>query len=84
MARRHYLVVARDLPSLARVRTRVTAAGGVVLIALPYPALVVEMSDAAKDEIAASPDVRHCGGVELAPRPIRRIRVGPDGTRLSA
>jgi hypothetical protein len=84
VARRHYLVVTRDLAARSRVGVRVKAAGGVVLIALPHPALLVEMSDATKDEIASSPDVRHCGGVELAPRPIRRIRVGPDGARLNA
>jgi hypothetical protein len=84
VARRHYLVVVRDLPSRVRVGARIKAAGGVVLLQLPTPALIAEMSDAAKDAIAALPDVRHCGGVEIAPRPIRRIRVGPDGARLNA
>jgi hypothetical protein len=74
----------RDLPSRVRVGARIKALGGLVLIQLPTPALIAEMSDAAKDEIAALPEVHHCGGVEIAPRPIRRIRVGPDGARLNA
>ncbi|QXM24545.1 hypothetical protein KO353_15105 [Elioraea tepida] len=84
MSSQHYLLVARDLPARARLAARVKAAGGLVLLVLPKPALVVELSDDAKDEIAAHPDVTHCGGVQITPRPIRRIRVSVDGTQMNA
>jgi hypothetical protein len=51
---------------------------------LPAAALIAEMSDVTKAAIAALPEVHHCGGVEIAPPPIRRIRVGPDRTPLNA
>jgi hypothetical protein len=84
MAERHYLVLARDAEAQKRVAHRVRAAGGVVLIALPSLALIARLDEQAKEELAASSDVRHCGAIEITPRPIRRIRVGPDGQRVTA
>lgn len=83
MARRHYLIVTRDVAARASIAARVAAGGGRVLVLLPRPALVVEMGYATKDEIVSRPDVVHLGAVEIAPRPIRRIRVSPDGARLN-
>jgi hypothetical protein len=84
VGRRHYLVVVRDVPSRVRVASRIRSASGVVLMQLPAAALIAEMSDVTKAAIAALPEVHHCGGVEIAPPPIRRIRVGPDRTPLNA
>jgi hypothetical protein len=84
MADRHYLLVARDAEAQKRIALRVRAGGGIVLASLPSLAIIARLSDATKDDLAASNDVRHCGAVEISPRPIRRIRVGPDGTHVTA
>lgn len=84
MAERHYLIVARDAEAQKRLARRVRARGGVVLVSLPSLALVARLDDQAKDDLAGSSDVRHCGAIEISPRPIRRIRFGPDGTRVTA
>jgi hypothetical protein len=80
----HYLVLARDFAAQRRVVSSIRSTGGVVLLALRSGAVIARMSDDIKNEIAASNDVRHCGAIEVSPRPIRRIRVGPDGTRITA
>jgi hypothetical protein len=84
MADRHYLVVARDAEAQKRITLRIRAGGGIVLASLPSLAVIARLGDQAKEELTASGDVRHCGAVEISPRPIRRIRVGPDGTHVTA
>lgn len=84
MSDRHYLVVARDAEAQKRLVRRMRAMGGVVLASLPSLAVIARLGDQAKDDISASSDVRHCGAVEISPPPIRRIRIGPDGTRMTA
>ncbi|MCU0985718.1 MAG: hypothetical protein MUC89_12365 [Acetobacteraceae bacterium] len=84
MAERHYLIVARDAEAQARLSRQVRAKGGMVLVSLPSRAIVARLDDATKDDLAGSSDVRHCGAIEISPRPIRRIRVGPGGARVTA
>lgn len=84
MGERHYLVVAQDSAAQKRIVQRVRAGGGLVLASLPSLAVIARFGEPMKQDLDASSDVRHCGAVEMTPPPIRRIRVGPDGTRLTA
>jgi hypothetical protein len=82
VSQRHYLIVATSRGAQPRVREAVVQAGGVVILAVASGALVVRLDDAAKEAVAARHDVRHCGGVDIVPRPIRRIRVDQAGNRI--
>lgn len=82
MPQRHYLIVPTSRAAQRTVREAVAQAGGLVILAVASGALVVRLDDAGKEAISARHDVRHCGGVDLAPRPIRRIRVNEAGNRI--
>ncbi|WP_019015517.1 hypothetical protein [Elioraea tepidiphila] len=82
MTERHYLIVPTSPTAQKRVRAAVMEAGGFVILTASSGALVARMADAAKEAITARHDVRHCGGVDIAPRPIRRIRVNEAGNRI--
>jgi hypothetical protein len=79
---RHYLIVPTSRAAQPRIRDAVAQAGGVVVLAIASGALVVRLDDAGKEAVATRHDVRHCGGVDIAPRPIRRIRVDRAGNRI--
>jgi hypothetical protein len=82
MPQRHYLIVPSSRAAQPRVREAVVQAGGLVILAVASGALVARLDDAGKEAVSARHDVRHCGGVDLAPRPIRRIRVNEAGNRI--
>lgn len=82
MPQRHYLIVPTSPAAQPRVRAAVAQAGGLVILAVRSGSLIVRLDDAGKEAISARHDVRHCGGVDLAPRPIRRIRVDEAGNRI--
>ncbi|WP_439579227.1 hypothetical protein [Elioraea sp.] len=82
MTQRHYLIVPTVATAQRRVREAIVGAGGMVVLAARSGVLVARMTDAAKEAIAGRHDVGHCGGVDFAPRPIRRIRVDQDGNRI--
>lgn len=82
MPQRHYLIVPNSRAAQPRVREAVVQAGGLVILAVASGALVARLDDAGKEAVSARHDVRHCGGVDLAPRPIRRIRVNEAGNRI--
>lgn len=82
MAERHYLVLPVSRAAQPRVRQAIMQAGGAVLFAAASGVLVARLSDGAKGAVAGRYDVRHCGGVDIAPRPIRRIRVDQSGNRI--
>ncbi|MCS6854924.1 MAG: hypothetical protein NZ523_09265 [Elioraea sp.] len=79
MSERHYLVLTAAGRAQQRVVGSIRAGGGVVLLAVPSGAIVARMGEALKEAIAALPGVRHLGGVDVAPRPPKRIRVRADG-----
>lgn len=82
MPQRHYLILPSSRAAQPKVREAVMQAGGLVILAVASGALVARLDDAGKEAISARHDVRHCGGVDLAPRPIRRIRVDEAGNRI--
>lgn len=82
MPQRHYLIVPTSRAAQPRVRDAVMQAGGLVILAATSGALVARLDDAGKEAVTARHDVRHCGGVDFAPRPIRRIRVDRAGNRI--
>lgn len=82
MVERHYLVVPVRPSAQKAVGDAVVASGGVLLFAAPSGALIVRMDDSVKEMIAGRVDVGHCGGVNVAPRAIRRIRVDRSGNRI--
>jgi hypothetical protein len=84
MPERHYLIVPTSRAAQPRVRETVVQAGGVVILAAASGALLVRLDDAGKEAVTARQDVRHCGGVDITPRPIRRIRVDQAGNRIGS
>lgn len=82
MPQRHYLIVPTSRAAQPRVREAVMQAGGLVIVAVSSGALIVRLDDAGKEAVTARRDVHHCGGVDIAPRPIRRIRVDQAGNRI--
>lgn len=82
MPPRHYLIVPTSRAAQPRVREAVVQAGGVVIITVASGAIVARLDDAGKEAVTARHDVHHCGGVDIAPRPIRRIRVDQAGNRI--
>lgn len=82
MPQRHYLILPSSRAAQPRVREAVVQAGGLVILAVASGALVARLDDAGKEAVSARHDVRHCGGVDIAPRPIRRIRVNEAGNRI--
>ncbi|WP_114376085.1 hypothetical protein [Elioraea thermophila] len=79
MSERHFLILAEGPNAQRRVTELVRGSGGRVVIALASGAVIARFAEAMKEAVAALPGVRHLGGVELAPRPIRRIRLDLDG-----
>lgn len=84
MSERHFLILAEGPNAQRRVIEVVRRSGGRVVIALASGAVVARLAEAMKEAVAALPGVRHLGGVEVSPRPIRRIRLGPDGRPVGA
>lgn len=82
MTERHFLVATSGPSVQRRVMAVVRGGGGFVLLATASGALIARMADRVRDEVAAMPGVGHVGAVEVSPRPIRRIRVGPEGRRV--
>ena len=79
---RHSVVVPASAGGVRPLREAIARAGGLVLLAVPTGSLIARMTDEAQAAIARRPDVAHCGGVDVNPRPIRRLRVDAHGRRL--
>lgn len=81
---RHFLLALRPgIHDRSRLMASLRQLGAQLVLNLPH-ALIVVAHETQRDSLASLPGVTHAGGVEMTGRPIRRLRVLPDGRTVPA